>query len=125
MKKIENLTAEQERAIKPFADSWINRLDKGAPVDKAEAIRLIKKLYSFSKLKEPEVLIVNSPLGAQLAAMLLKNNTAINNVRQNVRENVRQNVRRSRRSGNHKNYNRFLTGRKSGKSAQNNQRKLE
>ena len=70
MKKIENLTAEQERAIKPFADSWINRLDKGAPVDKAEAIRLIKKLYSFSKLKEPEVLIVNSPLGAQLAAML-------------------------------------------------------
>ena len=29
------------------------------------------------------------------------------------------------RSGNHKNYNRFLTSGKSGKSAQNNQRKLE
>ena len=31
----------------------------------------------------------------------------------------------SRRSGNHKNYNRFPASRKSSKSAQNNQRKLE
>ena len=41
-------------------------------------------------------------------------------------EPTRMDLRRySRRSGNHKNYNRFLTGRKSGKSAQNNQRKLD
>ena len=41
-------------------------------------------------------------------------------------ESTRMDLRRySWRNGNHKNYNRFLTSRKSGKSAQNNQRKLE
>lgn len=99
---IEKLTPEQEAALKPYAQSWIDRLDKGAPVDKPEAVRLIKKLYKFCNLKEPNVLIVNSPLGCQFAAMLLKHGGNVcdnicanvgNNVWRNVGTNVGANVR--------------------------------
>ena len=96
--KVEKLTPEQEFALKPFAQRWIDRLDKGAALDKEAATKGAKWLYSFCGLKEPLVIFVASPLGCQLAALLLRGswaNVGANvwaNVGENVRENVRANV---------------------------------
>ena len=88
--KVEKLTPEQEFALKPFAQRWIDRLDKGAALDKEAATKGAKWLYSFCGLKEPLVIFVASPLGCQLAALLLRGSWA--NVRENVGTNVWANV---------------------------------
>jgi hypothetical protein len=58
------LTVEQEAALDPFAQQWIDRLDRGAPLDEAAATAGIKFIYKLAGLAEPEVRFVASPKAA-------------------------------------------------------------
>ena len=94
MKK-ETLTKEEAALIPVVRDEWINRLDKCPKLDRAACIEGILWLYKFSKLKEPIVMGVKSPLAAQFAAHILKANVRANvwdNVWANVAANVAANV---------------------------------
>ena len=51
---IETLTAEQEAAMDPFAKSWIERMDMGAPLNEEAATKGIQWLYEFCGLVKPE-----------------------------------------------------------------------
>ena len=68
---LEKLTPEQEALIPIVRDEWINRLDACPEIDREKAEAGIKWLYSVSKLKEPKVIFVSSPLGAQYAANMI------------------------------------------------------
>lgn len=61
---IETLTAEQEAAMDPFAKSWIERMDMGAPLNEEAATKGIQWLYEFCGLVKPEVRFVASPSAA-------------------------------------------------------------
>lgn len=66
---IKKLTPEQEAALDPFAQSWIDRMDKCAPLNEKAATEGVKWLYRFCGLAEPEVRFVASPTAAvELAA---------------------------------------------------------
>lgn len=66
--EISSLTAEQEAAIDPYAKAWIDRMDRGAALNKEAAIKGIKWIYSLSGLAEPEVRFVASPEAARKMA---------------------------------------------------------
>lgn len=91
-----NLTKEQEALIPIVRDEWINRLDSCPKIDREAAITGMKWLYSLAKLKEPEVIIVDSPLGAQMLAAALKNKCTVGaSVEDSVRDSVGASVRDS------------------------------
>ena len=97
-KKLESLTDEQVNLMEVVKNEWINLLDS-CPRPNREAIMSgVKWLYSFSKLKEPLVIIVQSPFGAQIAANMLsrflKNKAQVRDqVRAQVRAQVGDQVR--------------------------------
>ena len=90
MKRLESLTLEQEAGLKGYAQSWIDRLDKGAPLDKEAASRGVDSLYALINKPAPLKVFVSSPLGCQFAIAILKELTE-----ESVFESVRQSVRQS------------------------------
>jgi hypothetical protein len=83
MKKIEKLTPEQEAKLSVYRDKWLNRFFNyefynAHDFEKTEAA--MKKLYKFCDLKEPKVLLLDSPMACQIEVNRLKNNTKDNMV---------------------------------------------
>ncbi len=57
-----DLTEEEKAKLKVHTDMWINRILKTGPTDFAKLEEAIKGLYRVSKLKEPIVVLAQSPL---------------------------------------------------------------
>lgn len=72
MAKVEKLTEEQIAAMPGFVKSWVDRLDKSAPLDREAATKGAHWLYEFCNLKKPLTIFVASPMGLQFAAHFLK-----------------------------------------------------
>ena len=67
------LTQKQEKLFKMIRDKWLNMLFKPETIDinRKESDKGIKWLYKISGLKEPRILYLSSPLGAQICANIL------------------------------------------------------
>ena len=88
---IYELTKEQLHLMEQVKQEWLDRIFKcETKLDEKKVKPLVEWLYQFSGLSKPEVIFVQSPLGAQYVANILKN--VGRNVRENVGQNVRQNV---------------------------------
>lgn len=68
---LKKLTPEQKALIPVVRDEWTNRLDSCPQINREKTEAGIKWLYRFCKLKEPTIIFVSSPLGAQYAANVL------------------------------------------------------
>src|SRR3990167_6591690 len=67
MNKLTKLTKSQIDLQSEIRDKWIKIcLDTSVPMNETDAIKGIKWLYSISNLKEPKVLIFESPMGCQI-----------------------------------------------------------
>ena len=89
---IDTLTDNQLKLMEQVRQEWLNRIFKcETKLDKEKVKPLIEWLYESSGLDKPEVIFVESPLGAQYMANVWANVRA--NVRDNVRDNVWDNVR--------------------------------
>ena len=81
---INTLTDEQIKLMKQVRQEWLDRFFKcNSRIDTNKVKPLIEWLYESSGLTKPEVIFVESPLGAQYMA----------NIWANVRDNVGANVR--------------------------------
>lgn len=77
MTKIEKLTPEQEAKLPVYRDKWLAKMFnyenyKNHTFENTE--RAMKRLYKFCGLKEPQVILVDSPLECQRVANKLKGN---------------------------------------------------
>jgi hypothetical protein len=70
--KLNSLTDEQVKLMEVVKREWIDLLDACPRPNRDAIMRGVKWLYRFCKLKEPLVIVVQSPLGAQIAANMLK-----------------------------------------------------
>ena len=68
---INELNEEQIKLMEVVKQEWIDRLDSCPHPNHEAIISGVRWLYSFCKLKDPLVVIVQSPLGAQIAANML------------------------------------------------------
>jgi hypothetical protein len=59
--KIDKLTPEQEALIPVYQQKWKNIALSTEPIDRRVAVAVIKELYSFLGLDEPEVVVCVSP----------------------------------------------------------------
>ena len=74
MGKLEKLTKEQEKLMIQVRDEWLDRIfDCNTNLDKDGAEKGIEWLYELSGLKKPLIIQVESPMGCQYAAHLMKN----------------------------------------------------
>ena len=89
MKKLTELTAEQEAMIIPQRELWLNKFYKNKGVDKEKATECIKWLYEFCGKKEPVVIFMDSPIGCQVMANLSSDRA---NILANIRDNIRDNI---------------------------------
>ncbi|MBD2241861.1 hypothetical protein H6G35_35645 [Aulosira sp. FACHB-113] len=60
-RKICNLTPEQSELIPVYNQKWKNIALSTEPIDRRESVEIIKELYSFLGLNEPEVVVCVSP----------------------------------------------------------------
>jgi len=73
--KIEKLTPEQEALIPQIRDKWLNLLfgpDGPKKLDKEACREGVEWMYELAGLEKPLVIFVESPLGCQLAANMIK-----------------------------------------------------
>ena len=89
MEKLTELNAEQTAMIATVRDEWINRMAKCQPTDDDAVREGVKWVYSLANLDEPILIMVDSPMAAQIAANMLK----LNQVRDQVGDQVRGQVR--------------------------------
>ena len=88
MEKINLLTIDQESKLTTYKDKWLNKIFKYElynSVTKESVILKIKELYKFCNLKDPLVLLVDSPMACQIAANIIQ-------VRAQVGDQVRDQV---------------------------------
>ena len=69
--KLENLSPAQAALLIKTRDAWLNRVFKENAFNKDVAISGVKWLYQLANLREPLVLIMQSPAGCQFAANIL------------------------------------------------------
>lgn len=80
MKKITKLTKEQEQLMEQVKNEWIGKLNSLPKLDEGKVKLNMKKLYKFCDFeKEPEVIILKSPLAMQLFCNLIDNNLEVKN----------------------------------------------
>lgn len=74
--QIDKLTPEQEKLIEANRLKWLDKFFKISPLDFNEelCVSAIKRLYSLANLKEPKVIIVDSPRGCRDKVLELSNN---------------------------------------------------
>ena len=89
MKKLTELTAEQEAMIIPQRELWLNKFYQNKGVDKEKATEGIKWLYEFCGKKEPVVIFMDSPIGCQVMANLSSDRA---NIRANIGDNIGDNI---------------------------------
>lgn len=61
------LSEEEKYRLQKSIDAWIQHSTRTGPIDPNEIIPAIKHLYSLLQLKEPQVVIVPSPLATAIA----------------------------------------------------------
>lgn len=72
-KKIESMTAAQEKMVPVYLNKWLANGRSTERLDRAKAIEAIKTIYRVAKLDEPKhIFFFPSPLQCQLAANLMK-----------------------------------------------------
>ena len=94
---LNQLTKKQEEAIIPFKEYWIDRILRTEKTDE-EIKQGVKNLYKMCGLEEPGVFLMDSPLGSQVLANILKQNIRQNigqNIEQNIGQNIGLNIRRN------------------------------
>jgi hypothetical protein len=91
--KLNSLTDEQVKLMEVVKREWIDLLDACPRPNRDAIMRGVKWLYRFCKLKEPLVIVVQSPLGAQIAANMLKAGEVWAQVRAQVWDQVWAQVR--------------------------------
>ena len=89
---INELNEEQIKLMEVVKQEWIDRLDSCPHPNHEAIISGVRWLYSFCKLKDPLVVIVQSPLGAQIAANMLCADQVSDQVYAQVRDQVRDQV---------------------------------
>ena len=96
MNKIDKLTKSQEDALFLYKEKWLNKIFNYELHNNNtfESVKNgIKKLYQFCNLKEPIVLLLDSPFACQIAANIFKNKDQVENqVENQVRNQVRNQV---------------------------------
>ena len=76
---IEKLTKQQEEAIIPFREKWIDRILRTEQSDE-QIKENIKGIYRLAEIKEPkQVWVMDSMFGVQVAINFIKNNKEIQN----------------------------------------------
>jgi hypothetical protein len=71
--KLETLDKKQIKIMEQTRQEWLDRFFSGKlRTDRKQATESIKWLYKFSKLKEPRIIFLSSPLGIQFGANMLK-----------------------------------------------------
>jgi hypothetical protein len=91
--KLNSLTDEQVKLMEVVKREWIDLLDACPRPNRDAIMRGVKWLYRFCKLKEPLVIVVQSPLGAQIEANMLKAGEVWAQVRAQVWDQVWAQVR--------------------------------
>ena len=71
MSKINELTPEQLSMIPKVRDEYLNNFFSGKRINKDALIPKIHCLYEFCGLKKPMVIVVDSPMSAQIAVNML------------------------------------------------------
>jgi len=71
-KKLEKLSPEQLILMQQVKEEWLARAFSGEVIDVDRAKAGIEWLYSFSKLKIPQIIFVESPLAIQYAVQYIK-----------------------------------------------------
>ena len=72
MSQIEELTAAQEQKLEAYRDKWIKIGLSTEPVNKEDAERALKDVYSVANLKEPMILWARSPMECLYMGAFLK-----------------------------------------------------
>ena len=86
---LSKLTKQQEQLMYQVRDEWIRRFFS-LEFDEDKARKLIRWLYKLSNLKEPLILIMDSPIACQIATNLMSNKIQVGNqVRNQVGNQVR------------------------------------
>jgi citrate lyase gamma subunit len=93
---IEKLTKEQEEAIVPFREKWKARILVTEQTDE-EIIKGVQNIYKEAGFKKPEVYFMDSPLGSQIFANIIKNlklekTEIIKNIWSNIWSNIKSNI---------------------------------
>ena len=78
--------------METIKQEWLNKLFKPKHINRKKMNQDIKWLYSFSKLKDPLVIILDSPLAIQIAANYFNNNQVKGQVGGQVGDQVRGQV---------------------------------
>ena len=87
--KLEKLTPEQTELMYRVRDEWMNLcLHSGKDLKVEEVREGINWIYKKAGFNAPRIIIVDSPLGAQLVANLLKNQKMRASVWDSVRDSV-------------------------------------
>lgn len=97
MKKIEKLNKDQEDKLPIYRDKWLNKIFNYELYNTMtfESVKeKMKELYSYCELKEPIVLLMDSPMGCQIAANIFKiNNQMLDQVASQVKDKVASQVK--------------------------------
>ena len=72
MSQIKELTAAQEQKLEAYRDKWIKIGLSTEPVNKEDAERALKDVYSVANLKEPMILWARSPMECLYMGAFLK-----------------------------------------------------
>ena len=92
-KKIEQLTRTQEKQMRIVREKWLKLFFSGKKINRPKAKKYIEWLYSEAKLKKPVIVFLESPLGIQHGANLIKKVFGEKNqVRDQVYDQVRDQV---------------------------------
>src|SRR3972149_185520 len=83
---LETLTPEQEKLIPVIRDKWLKRYFS-LEFDEKKARELVNYVYSLSKKKKVSIMVMDSPMGIQIAL-----NKMEENIRENIRENIKENI---------------------------------
>ena len=68
MTRIKKLTPEQEALMAVVRDDWLDFIFKNdQPINEAAAKSGVAFLYGLAKLKQPRVIVCESPMACQLA----------------------------------------------------------
>ena len=96
MKRIENLTAGQERAMLAYRDEWLAIGRSTEPADRATTERVLYAMYTAIGEKQPYVWWCDGPAAGSLVRTVLRANLGDNlgdNLRANLRANLWANLR--------------------------------
>ena len=88
MSKLEKLTKEQEAQMQVFRDKYIDNFKSCKRPEKRKIKKGIDMIYKLAGYKNPKIIYVKSPLGAQLLANILKDKELSASVGDSVRDSV-------------------------------------